>query len=157
MAEKTLPDDVLGPLKQANKQYAYDRTLHDIGEEVFNAKGQWDDKLIEKWIREKHNRTAVQNLVEPETDIAVSQRINEVRGRLGAVSANSEAAAKMLAGRLQAEKNSITSPIVPAVQQHILKVTKMAPQDIVSRMYKDTRFAGEIMDRFGAHPPCRMP
>lgn len=155
VAEKTLPDDVLGPLKQANKQYAYDRTLHDIGEEVFNAKGQWDDKLFEKWIREKHNRTAVQNLVEPETDIAVSQRINEVRGRLGAVSANSEAAAKMLAGRLQAEKNSITSPIVPAVQQHILKVTKMAPQDIVSRMYKDTRFAGEIMDMFGAHPPVQ--
>lgn len=137
-ADKYFPEELATNLKKARTQYAYDSTLKDIGNKAFNDKGFLDEGKLEAWLKDPANRSAVQNLVEPTTNTRLRDPIQSVR---------------MGIGRIMAEKDQLDSFHTRLMQQKIEDVSKMTPQQIVSKAYTDTRFTKDFLEKYGKDMP----
>ena len=137
-ADKYFPEELATNLKKARTQYAYDSTIKDIGDKAFNDKGYLDADKLEKWLRDPSNRSAVQNLIEPTTGTKLVDPVTST---------------KMAIGRIMAEKDQLDSFHTRLMQQKIEDVSKMTPQQIVSKAYTDTRFTKDFLEKYGKDMP----
>lgn len=137
-AKASFSPKLLDALDTARKQTAWDYVLKDMGKKIFNDKGILDFKALEDWLADSRNQGAVQRMVNPSTGESLK----------GLTKNAQEMTAKILR-----EKNDLDSVVTKAVQQEILSLSNMTPQQIVNKAYQDTRFTQDFLEKFGKQPP----
>lgn len=135
--EKYFPAEVVEPLKKARTQYAFDATLNNLKENVFNEKGILDIPKLEKWLKDPDNRSAVLNLTEPTTGTKLNDQVGST---FVAVS------------KLLKEREDLASTFTKLQQDKISEIMQMSPQAIVNKIYNDGRFTKIVLDKFERSP-----
>jgi len=136
--DASFPEELTSNLKNARRQYAYDSTLKDISESIFNDKGILDENKLEAWLKDPKNFSAVQSLSSPALG--------------GTMIKDKLMHTKYQVAQVLKERDQIESAFTRAQQDKILEITKMTPQEIVNRAYQDTNFAKDLVQRFGKTP-----
>lgn len=131
------PKEVVEPLTKARTQYAFDATLKNMQENVFNEKGILDIPKLEKWLRDPENRSAVLNITEPTTGTKLNDKIGST---FTAVS------------KLLNEREELASTFTKLQQDKIAEIMNMTPQAIVNKIYTDGRFTKTVLDKFERSP-----